>query len=109
MDRWPRLNSSENDGKVVPLGTTPPPEDPPPVSRPTRLHGVAIAGMATCALIGILAMFLFITVNWTHTLGRYVIGTAFLAGIGFLSFASTAVFTAARDTYANEQHRRDGA
>lgn len=103
------MTDNEDDRKVVPLGTTPPPEAPPQVTPPTKLHGLATTGMALCALVGILSTFLFITVNWTETSRRYVIVTAFLAGIGFLSFASTAVFTAARDTYANERHRRDDA
>lgn len=87
-------------GRVLPLGADREPEPPPKVSRPGRLHGMAIAGMATSALIGVVSMFLFVMVRWPDETGRYVIAVFFLSGIGFLAFASTAVFTAARDTYA---------
>lgn len=87
-------------GEVIPLGKDPVPEPPPPATRPGRLHGFAIAGMAACALGGIIAMFLFVAVGWPDDLGRYVLTVAFLMGVGFIAFAAAAVFSAARDTYA---------
>ena len=85
-------------GEVVRIPAEPPPE--PPSSPPTRMHGIAIAGMALCALLGIIAMLAFITVNWSGHSQRYIVGTFVLAGVGFLACASAAVLTAARDTYA---------
>lgn len=82
---------------VVRLPHEPPPEPPP--SPPSRLHGLAIGGMAGCALLGILSMLAFITVNWTESASRYVVGAFVISGIGFLACASAAVLTAARDTY----------
>lgn len=55
--------------------------------------------MALCALVGIASMFLFITVQWPEGTSRYVVTAFVAAGIGFLVCASTAVFSAARDTY----------
>ena len=91
------MNSGDGPN-VVPLGKEPIPEPPAPVTRPSRLHGTAIALMAGCALIGIVATFLFVTVNWGDK-GRWVGAVIFLSGVGFVAFAATAVFTAARDTY----------
>ena len=39
-------------------------------------------------------------------LSRVVIGVCLLSGLAFLAFASTAVFTAARDTYRDDKHRK---
>ena len=86
-------------GTIVSL----PPEIHPPdeeVSPLGRLHGLSIVGMAVCALVGIVAMFGFITINWPGTSSRYIVGAFIAAGVGFLACASTAVLTAARDTYA---------
>jgi hypothetical protein len=85
------------DDKIVELGVEPPPAPPP--SAPGRLHGIAITGMALFALIGIFAMFLLATVQWTDTTRGYVIATMVIAGIGFIVFAAAAVLFAARDTY----------
>ena len=84
---------------VVPLGKEPPPQPVVPPTPPGRAHGLSITGMAVFALLGIVAMFLFITINWTEDLERWVIGFSFLCAIGFIACASAAVFTAARDTY----------
>jgi hypothetical protein len=89
---------------VVPLGanvaeghgTMPPPSGPT-----SRLHGLAITGMALSALIGIAAMLAFVTVRWTDTTGRFLVAAFVIAAVGFLACASAAVFTAARDTYAH--------
>lgn len=63
------------------------------------MHGISITGMALSALAGIAAMIAFVTVGWTGAAGHYVVGVVVCAGVGFLAFASIAVFTAARDTY----------
>ena len=100
--------AGENEGNVVPLGTDPPVEHPEAPSPPGRLHGLAIAGMASSALVAIVAGFLFIAVGWPDNTGKIVASIGFFAGISFLAFASAAVFTAARDTYARSDHRRRG-
>ena len=90
---------NEREDNIVRL----PGEAPSPIAEqvtpPSRLHGLSIAGMAGCALVGIIAMLAFITVNWSAGAGRVVVATFVLSGIGFLACASTAVLTAARDTY----------
>ena len=91
---------------VVPLPGDPRPPDPgPPPTRPGRLHGAAIAGMGISAIIGVAAMLAFITITWPATLARIVIGVCIVSGLAFLAFAATAVFSAARDTYRNENDR----
>ena len=85
---------------VVSLGRAPAVEPtPPPQRKQGPVHRAAIAGMTLCALIGILSMLAFITVSWPEESGRYVIGVFIGAGIGFLTCASIAVFSAARETY----------
>jgi hypothetical protein len=76
------------------------------VRRPGKVHGIAIAGMAICSLIGIAATLAFITVGWPGTSGRFLIGVIFLSVVGFFLCASMAVFAAARDTYARPESRR---
>ena len=82
-------------------GEGPPPETPRPVTPPGRLHGLAIAGMGISALVGVAAVLAFITVSWPPQTSRYVVAVFLGAGIVFLACASTAVFSAARDTYRN--------
>ena len=92
---------------VVPLGNDPRPPDPvPPPSPPGRIHGAAIAGMGISAIVGVASMLLYITVTWPQNVGRVVIGVCLFSGLAFLTFASTAVFSAARDTYRNEKDRK---
>lgn len=95
------------DDNVVDLPADPVPQSSMPATRPSRLHGLSIAGMAACALVGILTMLAFITVNWSAGAGRVVVGTFVLSGIGFLACASTAVLTAARDTYSHSRSTDD--
>ncbi len=90
-------STSENIVRL-PAEFEPGPEPEPP-ARPSRLHGTFVAGMALSALAGIASLFAFITVTWPAEIGRYVIGLFFLCGIVFLTCASAAVFSAARDTY----------
>ena len=58
-----------------------------------------IGGMAVSALVGVAALFAFITVGWPEGIRRFIIVLFFLSGIVFLGCASAAVFSAARDTY----------
>ena len=87
---------------MVPLGVEPPADEPP---RPhSGLHGLAIAGMSISALLGIFVLFASIGIGLPE--GGRRVATAIVVGaaIVFLACASTAVFTAARDTYPS----RDG-
>lgn len=70
------------------------------LSPPSRLHGAFTTGMALSALVGIASMFAFITVGWSESTRGYVLGVFFLSVLVFLTCASAAVFTAARDTHA---------
>ena len=94
-------NAPIGSDNVVSLGRSP--AVPPPPVQPARpqgpLHRAAIAGMTICAIAGILSMLAFITVSWPEDSGRYVIAVFIGAGVGFLTSASIAVFSAARDTY----------
>jgi cation transporter-like permease len=99
----------DGEDRVVPLGVAPPAEEPVAPSRPHAGHGLAITGMALFALIGIAAIFLFISIEWPENTQRYIAIIFVAAGIGFLACASTAVFTAARDTYRAPQDPDDGA
>ena len=89
----------ESQENVVSLGRAPEPAPAEPAPAQSRLHRLAIAGMAVCAVIGILSMLAFITVTWPEDTGRYVIGVFIASGIGFMTCASLAVFSAARETY----------
>jgi hypothetical protein len=75
------------------------PAEPPKPSAPGRMHGLAILGMATSALLGTIAMFAFITISWPESIRRYIVAGFVFCIVGFIGFASIAVFTAARDTY----------
>lgn len=67
-----------------------------PPTRHAGGHGFVVTLMAIFALVGIGAMFAFITVKWPEDTGRYVMGVFVLSVVGFISCASIAVFTAAR-------------
>jgi hypothetical protein len=84
-----------------------PPEPQSQPSRPGRLHGLAIAGMAICALIGIISVLTFITVSWPAGPARFILMVCIASGLGFLTFASVAVLAAARDTYARTSPHAD--
>jgi len=100
----------ESNDNVVRLPGEPlPPEPPPAVTPPSRLHGAAIAGMGVSAIVGVTAMLAFITVTWPANIARVVIGVCLFSGLAFLTCASAAVFTAARDTYRTEAARKDAA
>lgn len=100
-------HSSDVDNVVRIPGEGPPPEPPHIPSAPGRLHGLAIAGMGVSALIGVAAVLAFITITWPADMSRYVVGIFLVSGVFFLACASTAVFSAARDTYRNGNDRTD--
>jgi hypothetical protein len=92
-----------SEGEVIALGAEPVEghgQAPVPSGPASRLHGIAIAGMAISALAGTASMLAFATVHWTGAAAHYVIGAVVLSAVAFLACASAAVFTAARDTYA---------
>ncbi len=62
--------------------------------------------MAVSALVGIVALLLFISVSWPDAVRDWLITAFVAAAIGFLASASTAVFAAARDTYASGRSGR---
>ena len=69
------------------------------------MHGAAIVGMALFALLGIGAMLAFITISWPDDTSRYALGVFMVSVIGFLTCASLAVFSAARDTYPRRDRK----
>lgn len=93
---------------VVPLGHAPQPDPPEPSRSQGGLHRLAISGMAICALVGIASMLAFITVSWPDETSRYVIGIFIGAGVGFMTCASLAVFSAARETYIVRAPKDEG-
>ncbi len=94
---------NDDEGEVVPLDVAPPAPVPPP--RQSGLHGLAIAGMSLSALVGVCVLFLSIGIGLPA--GGRRIATAIIVGavVVFLACASTAVFTAARDTYPSRTGR----
>lgn len=95
-DGGPNSSTSE----VRPIGVEPPPEPPP--ARPSGLHGLAITGMSLSALVGIVVLFLSIGIGLPSGPRRATVAIVVGAAIVFLACASTAVFTAARDTYPSK-------
>jgi len=99
----------ETPDNVVPLGVEAPTPVPPAPSRPpSRLHGLAIIGMAVFALVGIAAMLAFITISWPDDSSRYVVAIFVASIVGFMTSASLAVFSAARDTYPRHPRKPTG-
>lgn len=99
-------DDTDDSGEVVEIPGREKPRPIPAVRRPGKIHGLAIAGMAICSLVGIATTLAFITVGWPGTTGRYLIAIIFLSVVGFFLCASMAVFAAARDTYARPAKRR---
>jgi hypothetical protein len=100
------LNDDHAD--VVPLGVEKQ-EDPPPAPRPhSTLHTLAISGMSLSALLGICVLFLSIGIGLPAGGRRASIAIVVGAAVVFLACASTAVFTAARETYP-ARGSKDGA
>ncbi|MGH2694935.1 MAG: hypothetical protein ACRDJJ_09000 [Actinomycetota bacterium] len=83
------------------------PQAPVPTRSTSTLHTAAVAGMALSAFIGIAAVLVFISVRWPGDTGRFVMAVCVGAAISFLACASTAVFSAARDSYPRRGSRRD--
>lgn len=88
-------------------GEGPPPEPKLVPTPPGRLHGLAIAGMGVSALVGVAAVLAFITISWPADMSRYVVAVFLISGVVFMTCASMAVFSAARDTYRNGGDRTD--
>jgi len=105
----PSKETREKPDNVVPLGVEAPTPVPPAPSRPpSRLHGLAIIGMAVFALVGIAAMLAFITISWPDDSSRYVVAVFVASIVGFMTSASLAVFSAARDTYPRHPRKPTG-
>jgi hypothetical protein len=105
----PPGGGSDPSDNVVPLGVEPPtPVAPAPSRPPSRLHGLAIIGMAVFALVGIAAMLAFITISWPDDSSRYVVAVFVASIVGFMTSASLAVFSAARDTYPRHPRKPAG-
>lgn len=63
------------------------------------LHSVAVTGMFVFGSLVILSGLIFVTIGWPGITGRYVVAAGMGSMIGFVTCASAAMFTAARDTY----------
>ena len=95
------MKRDPGEGEVVRLPAEAPAVAPPARGRqPAGLHGLAILGMAACAVVGIAATLAFITVTWPGGAGRYVVAVILACALGFVACAAIAVLFAARDTYA---------
>jgi hypothetical protein len=106
----PRVTPDDHDNQKVvslPGERVATPTAPAPTRSTSALHTAAVAGMALSAFIGIAAMLAFISVRWPGDTGRFVIAVCIGAGISFMACASTAVFSAARDTYPRQGRPRD--
>jgi hypothetical protein len=74
------------------------------------MHSWLTLGMTASAIVGALALFVFVTVGWPGDTGRYIVNVMVISGIAFVTFGVLAVFAAARDTYADpkrNESRRD--
>ncbi len=92
----------DDDDTLVPLGVERR-EDPPPPPRRSALHALAVSGMSISALAGIFVLFLSIGIGLPAGGRRTATAIVVGAGVIFLACASTAVFTAARDTYPSKR------
>ena len=101
------MRAEENeDAKVTPLREPQPVIDRVPPPSPAKgLHGVAIAGMALFAIVGIALLLALITVNWTDSSRSIIITIIVLIVVGFIASAATAVFAAARETHPDRSRR----
>jgi hypothetical protein len=70
------------------------------------MHGLAITGMSISALVGIFTLFLSTGIGLPDGGRRVAIAIVVGSAIVFLACASTAVFTAARDTYPSKDGER---
>lgn len=90
---------NDDDAEVVPLGVEKKEDPPPPPRAHSTLHTLAISGMSLSALLGICVLFLSIGIGLPAGGRRASIVIVVGAAVVFLACASTAVFTAARETY----------
>lgn len=67
------------------------------------MHSIAVTGMSLSALLGICVLFLSIGIGLPDSGRRVAIAIVVGTAIVFLVCASTAVFSAARDTYPSER------
>lgn len=104
------MSDPRHDGDPVTSLSSRPREGKTPAKRGApigRLHGLAIGGMVTFAVVGSLAALAFITVGWPGDMGHYVVTVMLFAAIGFTACASAAVLSAARDTYPSRGPQSD--
>ena len=94
---------------VVPLGVEKQEDPPPPARRHSGLYTFAISGMSISALVGICVLFLSIGIGLPAGGRRTTTAIVVGAGVVFLACASTAVFTAARETYPTRGTGSGGA
>lgn len=83
----------------MPLGVEPVVDPPPPPLPRSTLHSLAVNGMSLSALVGICVLFFSIGVGLPDGGRRVAMAIIVGAVVVFLACASTAVFTAARETY----------
>jgi hypothetical protein len=100
---------NDDDADVVPLGVEKQEDPPPPARQHSALHMLAISGMSLSALVGIIVLFLSIGIGLPESGRRTVIAIVVGAAVVFLACASTAVFTAARETYPSRGSSGGGA
>lgn len=94
------VRALKDDGaEVVPLGAERHDDPPPPPRAHSTLHTLAVSGMSLSALVGICVLFLSIGIGLPAGGRRASIVIVVGAAVVFLACASTAVFTAARETY----------
>jgi hypothetical protein len=91
-------DSSSHSEKVVRLDT---PAAPPAVEAAAapsdrRAHLLAVVAMTASALVAIIALLAFITIRWPGESGELLKKVFVLAGVGFMTSASMAVFFAMR-------------
>ena len=92
----------------MPLGVEKQEDPPPPPHQHSGLHTFAISGMSISALAGICVLFLSIGIGLPAGGRRAAVAIVVGAAVVFLACASTAVFTAARETYPTKGSRSEG-
>jgi hypothetical protein len=106
-----RLTAGTSDGgsdeHVVRLPTEQPETPPPPPTPPGRLHGAAIAGATLFGGLSLVCALSFVTVTWGEDTGRFVKVALVGSVLAFFVCSVTAIFAAARDTYAPGRKERD--
>ncbi|MGH2730134.1 MAG: hypothetical protein ACRDJI_05930 [Actinomycetota bacterium] len=98
-------DGSDEDVVRLPTGLVETP--PPPPTPPGRLHGAATAGAALFGGLSLVSALSFVTVTWPEDTGRYVKVALVGSVLAFIVCSVTAIFAAARDTYAPGRKGRD--